>query len=401
MAVGFLHDAVAAVPRSDEWGVKVGEMLLAEAWRQRYSDLRVLPRRESALVSARADGELVTLAEVPRELAGLLASRLKVMARVPSFVRHKPQDGRIDWTSPEGGEPLVLRVSFMPSLHGESVLIRMPERAGSRMALEELGMPPEVLARVRENLFAREGAILLTGPAGSGKTTTLYAMIEDMHRRHGDRLHFLTIEDPVERDLGFATQIQVNELQDLSFHAALRSALRQDPNVLLIGEIRDAETAKIAMQAGLSGHLAFSTLHAGRAAMVPGRLLSIGLDPWVVASALSAAMAQRLVRCLCPKCRVRDESSEQFAEGPGCAACSGTGHAGRAGIFEYLPVGETLRQLILARAPAGEIAAAAARTRAGDLNEAARRLMAEGRISRKELEYAMPSRASDTHDSEE
>jgi len=397
VVAGLLQDAVTAVPHSDEWGVVVGDMLLAEAWRRRYSDLRVLPRRESALVSARADGELVTLAEVPRGLAGLLTSRLKVMARLATFVRHKPQDGRIDWVPPEGGEPAILRVSFMPSLHGESVLIRMPERGESRLALEELGLPVPVLERVRENLFAREGAILLTGPAGSGKTTTLYAMIEDMHRRHGDRLHFLTIEDPVERDLGFATQIQVNELQELSFHAALRSALRQDPNVLLIGEIRDAETARIAMQAGLSGHLAFSTLHAGRAAMVPGRLLSIGLDPWLVASALSAAMAQRLVRCLCAKCRVPDGDGA-FAEGHGCEACRGTAHAGRAGIFEYLPVDEQLRAAILARASSADVLKAAARRRVGDLATAAERLMTEGRISRKELEYAMPSRGSEDRD---
>jgi len=217
-----------------------------------------------------------------------------------------------------------------------------------------------------------------------------------MHRRLGDRLHFLTIEDPVERDLGFATQIQVNDLQELSFHAALRSALRQDPNVLLIGEIRDAETAKIAMQAGLSGHLAFSTLHAGRATMVPGRLLSIGLDPWLVASALSAVMAQRLVRCLCPACRVNADAGA-FAEGIGCDACRGTGYAGRVGIFEYLAMTEGLRQSVMARTPAREIAAVAGQTRFGDLESAAAGLLAEGRISRKELEFAMPSHAQEDH----
>ena len=241
----------------------------------------------------------------------------------------------------------------------------------------------KILARL---LLRREGTILLTGPSGSGKTTTLYAMMQHLFEHDGDRLNFLTIEDPVECDLGFAGQVQVNEAQGLSFERALRAAVRQDPNVLLIGEIRDPQTARIAVQAGMTGHLVLSTIHAGRVARVFSRLLSIGVEPYLLASALTGALAQRLVRVLCPSCRIRDAQADAWTA-PGCDQCGGTGNKGRRGVFELALVDEPLRELMLSRPAPEALVAKVSESQTGNLVREGRRLLREGHISRAEFEF--------------
>ena len=211
-------------------------------------------------------------------------------------------------------------------------------------------------------------------------------MLGRLHERYGDRLNFLTIEDPVERDLGFAGQTQVNEAQGLTFERALRAALRQDPNVLMIGEVRDEETARTAVQAGMTGHLVFSTIHAGRATRVFTRLLSMGAPPYLVASALGGAIAQRLARVLCPRCRRKGPDGEFFVAA-GCEACGQTGHRGRTGLFELAVVTESLRERILSQATPQEIAVEAARAKVGDLVGQGRRMLETGEIARAEFEY--------------
>jgi general secretion pathway protein E len=275
------------------------------------------------------------------------------------------------------GMQRLLRLSFLPTIHGESVVIRYPRDEQSQsLSLDGLGMSASTFTAVTGLLTRQEGVILLTGPSSSGKTTTMYSMLGWLNSQHGDRMNILTIEDPVERDLGFASQVQVNPLQELTFDRALRSALRQDPNVLMVGEIRDVETARVTIQAGMSGHLVISTLHAGRASLVFSRLLSMGLEPYLVASAVSGAIAQRLARSICQSC-----------DGTGCEACSHSGCAGRLALFECCRVTEALRELILTSAPPARVAEEATRSQTDALPAEALRLVEQGLISREEMEY--------------
>jgi type II secretory ATPase GspE/PulE/Tfp pilus assembly ATPase PilB-like protein len=339
-------------------------------------------------VRARLDGRLLHLADVPPERQDHLLARFKVLARLPAYLQTKPQDGRIEWRPTPDGEAKVLRVSFLPTILGESLAIRFPHDTQAPQRLEDLGMSPAVFEGVDVLLQKMEGAVLLTGSSGSGKTTTLYAMLRRLNELRPDRLNMVTIEDPVERVLGFASQVQINEPQGVSFDEVLRATLRHDPNVILIGEIRDPATARIAIQAAMTGHLLLSTLHAGRASWVISRLLSMGMEPYLVGSALSGAVAQRLVRRLCPKCRVPDEAAGSHRS-RGCEACAHTGTVGRLAIFELLTVTEEIREIILAGRPPHEIAALAARHQAGSLEEEGRRLVRDGVISRLEFEEVL------------
>jgi len=379
------QDRIDAIPDDDDWAVRAAEALLAEADRLRCSDLHVAPRPSGLAVRARRDGALLPLAEVGTERRDALVARFKVLARLPAYNRHEPQDGRIDWAPGDGAAPRVLRASFLPTIHGQGIVIRFPEHLGPPPELGALGMRPEALEAADRLLACPGGAILVTGPSGSGKTTTLYAMMRRIHELQRDRLNFVTIEDPVERELDFASQVQVNPPAGLTFDKALRAAIRHDPNVILIGEIRDAETARIAVQAGMTGHVVLTTLHAGRAARVFTRLLSVGLEPYLVASAVSGAIAQRLARRLCPSCRRRRGDGDW--EAPGCGACDQSGFSGRTGLFELVTVAEPLREAILGRASPGEIAAACARAQVGDLVDEGQRLAGDGVLSRAELAF--------------
>lgn len=385
---GRIQSQLDAIPADDNWGVEAANLLIASAAEAGCSDLHVLCHRTEVLTRGRRDGTLFSLGKIPVERRELLLARFKVLAHLPSFVRHEPQDGRIEWQTQPDAPPRLLRVSFLPTIHGENLVVRFPESGERLLRLDSLGMPPEVRSAVESLLLRPEGTILLTGPSSSGKTTTMYAMIQHLRERRGERLNVLTIEDPVERDLGFAGQVQVNEAQGLTFDRALRAALRQDPNVLMIGEIRDAETARIAIQAGMTGHLVITTLHAGRASRVFTRLLSIGLEPYLIASALSGAVAQRLARLLCPDCRVPDKGASGYSAA-GCEKCGHTGYRGRVGIFEIAVVNEPLRELILSRAIPEKIAHEVERLQTCNLVESGRRLVDVGEISRAEFEFLL------------
>ena len=361
---------------SDNWAVDAVALLFAAACRLQCSDVHISCRRKDVLIRGRRDGEFFQFAVVRAELKDLLLGRLKVMAQLPAFVRRDPQDGRISWTAP-GGRSLILRCSFLPTMHGENVVVRFPESQGDfSFTVDNIGMTPPVMGAVTKLLTRREGVIAVTGPSSSGKTTTMYAMLRALHDRHGDRLNILTIEDPVEREMDFASQVPVNVVQGLTFDKVLRAALRQDPNVIMVGEARDLETARIAIQAGMTGHLVITTVHAGRASRVFTRLLSMGVEPHLVASAMSGAIAQRLVKRVCRECR-----------GDGCIACNNTGSTGRMGLYEVVLVTESLRELILAKRPAEEIARQAASAPISCLQRDALELARSGEIEQAEYEF--------------
>jgi general secretion pathway protein E len=390
-----LQQQIEALRDGDDWAVEAADLLIAAARESDCSDLHIACLRDAVVARGRRDGGFFPLARIPASRRDLLIARLKVLARVPAFIRHEPQDGRIEWHPPDADSPIMLRASFLPTIHGENVVIRFPEPGARLLDMAALGMNDAVLGAVEALLARQEGTLMLTGPSSSGKTTTIYAMLARLQKRRGDRLNILTIEDPVERDLGFASQVQVNEPQGLTYDRALRAALRQDPNVLMIGEVRDADTARVAIQAGMTGHLVISTLHAGRATRVFTRLLSMGVEPYLVASAMAGAVAQRLARRLCPACR-RVEGAAAVWTAHGCPDCAFTGHLGRRGLFEAVIVTEQLRGLILARATSAQIAAQAAREQVGDLVTEGRRLADAGEIARAEFEYLLAGEEEET-----
>lgn len=374
---GLIQDKLDGIAISDSWGVEVANLLIREGELRRLSDIHISFQSQRAVVRGRRDGSLILLCSAAKPQGELLAARLKVMASLPTFQKHSPQDGRIVLSKDSGGIAKYLRVSFLPTIHGENVVIRFPEDSNCRgLGLEDLGMSDILRAAAVSLIGRREGALFVTGPGSSGKTTTMYALLRYLNDQFGDRMNILTIEDPVERDLDFAGQVQVNNLHDLSFAQALRSVLRQDPNVIMIGEVRDHETASIALQAGMSGHLVLSTLHAGRAFRVYGRLLSMNIDPYLIATAVTGAISQRLVRVQCSACG-----------GDGCVRCEGTGSLRRTGIFEICPADENLRELVMARASADKLAEYALSIQAGNIITEADRMYREGMISADERAF--------------
>lgn len=379
---------IDGLPPGANWGVEAADVLISAAAGLGCSDLHLSPQATRVAARGRRDGALFALANLPIENSELLVARLKVMANLPAFVRGEPQDGRIQWAGRNGTGERMLRVSFLPTMHGENVVIRFPEPQRLSFTLDAIGLKPGLRVAVDELLQRQEGMLVVTGPSSSGKTTTIYAMLDHLNQARGERLNVITIEDPIERDLEFAAQVQVKPEQNLTFERALRSALRQDPNVLMIGEIRDMETARIAVQAGMTGHLVISTLHAGRAAYVYTRLLSMGIEPYLVASALSGAIAQRLARTMCGKCKRIDEATQAW-KADGCDDCGQSGYAGRRAIFELVTTTEPLRSLILSRASANEILQEAQRSQLADLRSEARALAEAGELSQRELAFVL------------
>ncbi|MFO0894446.1 MAG: GspE/PulE family protein [Phycisphaerales bacterium] len=354
--------------------------LLVEAIRERATDVHIEPYEHSLAIRYRIDGVL-SEAGVPATVSrfrNAIVSRLKIMANLNIAEKRKPQDGRITLRS--RGQEFDLRVSIIPMLHGEGVVLRILSKTAVLMGLDELGMPPAVLQRW-DHLIARpHGILLVTGPTGSGKSTTLYASLK---RIVSDAIKAITVEDPVEYHVEGVSQIQVNHQVGLDFAAGLRAILRHDPDIIMIGEIRDRETAEAAVQASLTGHLVFSTLHTNDAAGATTRLLDMGVEPFLVASTVEGIMAQRLLRKLCLHCR--QEYAITAAEVPpgtpeslgltagrrawktaGCRECRHTGYRGRLGVYELLRVSEPLRELIMQRANASRLAQQALAD--GDLN---------------------------------
>jgi general secretion pathway protein E/type IV pilus assembly protein PilB len=356
--------------------IKLVNDLLVEAIRERATDVHVEPYEDRLVIRYRVDGVL-SHAGVPatvNRFRNAIISRLKIMANLNIAERRKPQDGRIQMR--HRGREFDLRMSCIPMLFGEGVVLRILDKSARMFELEELGMAPGLLARWDALIARPHGILLATGPTGSGKSTTLYASLK---RIVSDAVKAITVEDPVEYHVDGVNQIQVNRQVGLDFAAGLRAILRHDPDVLMIGEIRDLETAEAAVQASLTGHLVFSTLHTNDAPGAVTRLLDMGVEPFLVASSVEGVLAQRLVRTLCRECRrpCDPETIEvpadfdprgreiAFAVGVGCRECRRTGFRGRVGVYELLGMNEELRDMVMARENSGKIAAAAIRS--GDL----------------------------------
>ncbi|MGF1462894.1 MAG: type II secretion system ATPase GspE [Maricaulaceae bacterium] len=329
--------------------------LLSEAVKRKASDVHVEPYEDRLSVRLRVDGVLQEVLSLPRKLTAVIVSRIKVMARLDIAEKRIPQDGRISLTL--GGRAVDVRVSTLPARYGERVVMRLLDKDAARLDLVDLGMPETTLERFAYALAEPNGVILVTGPTGSGKTTTLYAALE---RLNDQSRNILTVEDPIEYGLNGVGQTQVNAKVGLSFAAGLRAILRQDPDVVMVGEIRDVETAQIAVQASLTGHLVLSTVHTNSAAAAVTRLRDMGVEPFLLASTVRAVLAQRLVRRLCDHCKtpyaptarerallgVSADDEQPFYRAKGCPECGGLGYRGRIGVYELLVVDETVRQLI-------------------------------------------------------
>ncbi len=350
--------------------IRLVNFLIARGIERGASDIHLEPYEKSLRVRYRIDGILEEVEAPPKRLQTAIISRIKIMSRLNIAESRLPQDGRVKLRI--GGQEIDFRVSTVPTLFGESVVIRILDQANVPLNLERLGFPPGTLSRFRQMVAVPHGMILVTGPTGSGKTTTLYGALQEI--RTAER-KIITIEDPVEYQIAGVNQIQVKPQIGLTFASGLRSIVRQDPDVILVGEIRDRETAEIAIHSALTGHLVLSTLHTNDAAGAVTRLLEMGVEEYLLPSSLIGVLAQRLVRAICEKCSAPREISQAFREeilretgfvaegdlrvGKGCDACGGTGYRGRVAIFELLPVDEEIKDLILARADAGAIRARA------------------------------------------
>ena len=366
--------------------------ILAQAIRERASDIHFEPFEREFRIRYRVDGVLQERPPPPKALALPLASRLKMLAELNIAERRLPQDGRIRTTLE--GRSVDLRVSTLPTQFGESIVLRVLDQSAVRLELGQLGLPAEVLAGVQDVIRRPNGIVVVTGPTGSGKTTTLYSGLRAIH---APGLKLLTAEDPVEYEIEGIMQVPVNPAAGLTFGTALRAFLRQDPDVIMVGEIRDLETARIAIQASLTGHLVLSTLHTNDAPAAVTRLLDLGVEAYLLATTLEGVLAQRLVRRICPACRVAWDPPPELRRqagltadqtgyrGRGCAACAQTGYRGRLGLYEWLPMTEGLRELITEEAPAGLIRQQAQRQGLRTLREEGRRAALAGDTTLEEV----------------
>lgn len=350
---------------------KIVTTVLEFAAKSRASDVHIEPLEDRTRVRYRIDGILHEKLVLPRKIHDALTSRIKILSDLKIDERRIPQDGRFNFQTDT--EEIDLRVSTLPTVFGEKVVMRLLKKTGVVPTLQELGLRGRALKNLEENILRPHGIILVTGPTGSGKTTTLYSVLS---RINTTKVNVVTLEDPVEYQIGGVNQVQINPQAGLTFASGLRSFLRQDPNIIMVGEIRDQETAELAVQASLTGHLVFSTLHTNSASGALPRLLDMHAEPYLLASTITAIVGQRVVRKICSACKVSyvpaatvvddmkkildkmwsvDEKGVQFFKGNGCEECGGTGYKGRVGIFEVLPVSEKVGRLLLDRSPASEI----------------------------------------------
>ncbi len=349
--------------------IRMLNALLTQAVRDGASDIHIEPYERHSSVRFRVDGSLRDVVNPNRALHAALISRLKIMADLDIAEKRLPQDGRISLRI--GTRAVDVRVSTLPSSHGERAVLRLLDKSGERINLEAVGMQGDVLRQFEHLVAQPHGIILVTGPTGSGKSTTLYAALERLDIR---RQNIMTVEDPIEYELPGVGQTQVNPKIDLNFARALRAILRQDPDVIMIGEIRDFETAQIAIQASLTGHLVLATLHTNDAASAVTRLTDMGIEPFLLSSSLLGVLAQRLVRKLCGQCN-----------GAGCQSCGKTGYQGRTGVFELLAANDAIRAQIHHKAPEAELRAAALEGGMTLMREDGERLVQSGITSREEL----------------
>lgn len=338
--------------------VKILESIISYAISERASDIHIEVQGEEVIVRYRIDGMLRDIISLPRGVEGALIARIKILSNLKIDEHRIPQDGRYKFNV--NGEMISLRISIIPSFYGENVVMRLLQEATRPLSLEELGLTGRNLEVIRENITRPHGMVLVTGPTGSGKTTTLYSVLNILNTVD---VNICTIEDPIEYGMNRITQIQVNPKAGLEFATGLRALLRHDPNIIMVGEIRDEETAQIAIQSALTGHLVLSTLHTNTAAGAIPRFIDMGVEAFLLASTLNVVLAQRLVRKICPSCIVKykpddkvlanlskdlnvDLKNQKFYKGQGCSECNNKGYSGRIGIYEVIAVTESLRSLI-------------------------------------------------------
>ncbi|MBV8258612.1 MAG: type II/IV secretion system protein [Actinobacteria bacterium] len=357
--------------------VRLVNSLIFQAAEDGASDIHVEPQDSCLLVRYRIDGVLQEVQRIPKRLSSGVVTRLKVLAKLDIAERRRPQDGRISLNALAAGRMLDIRVATLPTVEGESVVLRLLDKSRKAPTLEELGLSEQMRTQIREILSRPTGALVVTGPTGSGKSTTLYAALTEINN---PEVNIITVEDPVEYRLAGVNQVQINQRAGLTFAVALRSILRADPDVVMVGEIRDGETAKISIEAALTGHLVLSTLHTNDAPSTLTRLNEMGVEPFLTGSAVSAVLAQRLARRLCPHCcQLYSPSVEEllqarvspdiaamsdgmsFYRKVGCPRCNQTGYRGRIGIFQLLTMTEEIESLAVQRASRDEIERAAIR----------------------------------------
>lgn len=378
---------------SDAPVIRMINALLTQAVRENASDIHIEPFETRSAVRFRVDGTLKDVIEPHRALHAAMVSRIKIMAELDIAEKRLPQDGRI--TLRLAGKPVDVRVSTLPTGHGERIVLRLLDKAAGRLELTRLGMEGETLAAMDALVHQPHGIVLVTGPTGSGKTTTLYAALS---RIDATVTNVMTVEDPVEYDLDGIGQTQVNPRIEMTFARALRAILRQDPDVIMIGEIRDLETAQIAVQASLTGHLVLATLHTNDTVSSITRLTDMAVEPFLLSSSLLGVLAQRLLRTLCCECRKpyppdaieramfeANAVPEMLYRPVGCAACNQTGYRGRSGIYELLTVDDGLRHLIHERASEQDLREYAMQHGMRSMREDGMRLVASGKTSLEEL----------------
>ena len=384
-------DSVSSAPT-----IRLVNSIIERAVLERASDIHLEPHETELLVRMRIDGIMQDILTVPRDLQNSVLSRLKIMAGLNIAERRVPQDGRFNVRVKD--KNIDLRVSTLPTVYGEKIVCRLLDKSGGRIALEAIGLTDEGLAAIKNLLKYRNGVILVVGPTGSGKTTTMYSMIHEINTRD---VNLVTLEDPVEYNIEGVNQVQINEKVGLTFASGLRSILRQDPDIIAVGEIRDGETADIAMRAAITGHVVLSTIHTNDAVGTIERLEDIGVEPYLVASAMRGMVSQRLLRKICPNCKqaytateeelrdldIPDEVGLTLYRGKGCPNCFNTGYRGRTAVVEVMTLNSKLRRMISERAPRSAIEEELHKPESGfvSLRESAINLAREGVTTASEI----------------
>ena len=403
---GTLLEIVASIDRSKlSEGEKLGEeapiikivnYLIMQAVQLKASDIHIEPEEKTLNIRYRVDGLLRRQSPLPKDLSGAVISRFKIMSGLDISEKRLPQDGRIIMKI--GNKDIDFRVSTCPTIHGENVVLRILDKSGVVLGLETLGFPAKELGMFQEMIHSPYGIILVTGPTGSGKTTTIYSALQILNK---ETVNIMTVEDPVEYQFPGIRQVPVNVKTGLTFAAALRSFLRQDPNIIMLGEIRDHETAEIAIQAALTGHLVLSTLHTNDSSSAFSRLIDMGIEPFLVSSSILGVMAQRLIRRVCERCKESYAPSEEalrnigladkigqnitFNKGIGCKLCNSSGYKGRLGIYEILKVSPKVQETVLKRSSADDIRAIAIKEGLSTLRDAALQKLLAGLTTPEEV----------------